>query len=279
LSGDSPPLSGRIVAIPESRELDVFARMLEERGATTIRCPLIAIRDAPDPAPIEAWLTRFNADGCDDLVLLTGEGLRRLVAAARHAGIDAAFVARLASVRTITRGPKPARALRELGLRAELAAEMPTSDGVIATLATLDLAGRRVGVQLYPDNLHAKLLNFIADAGAIADPVTPYVYASASDDRRVIELIDRLAGGTVDAIAFTSGPQVRRLIAVAEAAGKIDTLRTGLRRTRVAAIGPIVTAALQGFGVEAIIAPTDSFFMKPLVNAMIDALKADAPPS
>ncbi|HEY5208113.1 MAG TPA: uroporphyrinogen-III synthase [Stellaceae bacterium] len=274
MSGDSLPLAGRIVAIPESRELDLFARMLEERGAATLRCPLIAIRDAPDPAPVEAWLARFNAGGCDDLVLLTGEGLRRLVAAARHAGIDAAFVTRLASVRTITRGPKPARALRELGLRADLAAEPPTSDGVIATLATLDLAGRRVGVQLYPDNLHEKLLRAIADAGAIADPVVPYVYASAVDDHRVIDLIDRLADGAVDAIAFTSGPQVRRLIAVAEAAGKTPSLRAGLRRTRVAAIGPIVTAALQGFGVEAIIAPQDNFLMKPLVNALTDALGA-----
>lgn len=265
------PLAGRTVAIPEARELDVFARMLEERGATTIRCPLIAIHDAPDAAPVEAWLRRFNDGSCDDLILLTGEGLRRLADFALRAGIEQAFVARLGAVRTVTRGPKPARALRELGLRADIPAEMPTTDGVIAALMTLDLKGRQVGVQLYPDNPHAKLLGFIAAAGATADPVLPYVYASEADDRRVAELIERLASGGVDAIAFTSGPQVRRLMAVAEASGITARLCEGLERTRVAAIGPVVAEALEKVGIKAEIMPKESFFMKPLVNAMTEA--------
>ena len=55
LMNDQPAigaLSGRRIALPETRELDRLARMLEEQGAETLRCPLIAIRDAPDPAPI-----------------------------------------------------------------------------------------------------------------------------------------------------------------------------------------------------------------------------------
>jgi uroporphyrinogen-III synthase len=44
------PLAGRTIAIPETRELDLFARMLEQRGANTVRCPLLAILDAPDQA-------------------------------------------------------------------------------------------------------------------------------------------------------------------------------------------------------------------------------------
>jgi uroporphyrinogen-III synthase len=267
----SLPLAGRTVAIPEARELDLFARMLEERGAIALRCPLIAIHDAPDAAPVEAWLRRFNDGGCDDLILLTGEGLRRLAGFALRAGIDQAFVARLGAVRTVTRGPKPARALRELGLRADVPAEVPTTDGVIAALMALDLKGRQVGVQLYPDNPHAKLLGFIAAAGATADPVLPYVYASEADDRRVVELIERLAGGDVDVIAFTSGPQVRRLIAVAEAGGAMARLREGLARTKVAAIGPVVAEALEKFGIATEIMPQESFFMKPLVNAMTEA--------
>jgi uroporphyrinogen-III synthase len=264
------PLAGRVVAIPETRELDLFARMLEERGAATLRCPLIAIHDAPDAAPVEAWLKRFNDGGCDDLILLTGEGLRRLAGFALRAGIEQQFVARLGAVRTVTRGPKPAKALRELGLRATLPADVPTTDGVIAALMTLDLKGRQVGVQLYPDNAHTKLLGYIAAAGATADPVTPYVYASAAEDRRVKELIARLAEGAVDVIAFTSGPQVRRLFAVADAAALTDRLEQGLARTKVAAIGPVVTAALEKVGVAVAIAPRDSYFLKPLVNAIAD---------
>jgi len=268
------PLSGRVIAIPETRELDLFARMIEERGATTLRCPLIAIHDAPDPAPIDGWLRRFNDGGCDDLILLTGEGLRRLAGFARRAGIEQRFVARLGEARTLTRGPKPEKALRDLGLRATLAAETPTTDGVIAALMTLDLTGRQVGVQLYPDATHAKLLGYIAASGATADPVTPYVYASATEDRQVEELIGRLGDGAVDVIAFTSGPQVRRLFTVADAAGMTGRLRAGLARTKIAAVGPIVAAALEQHGVAVAIAPRESYFLKPLANAIADALGA-----
>ena len=41
-------LSGRRIVVPETRELGQLVRMLEERGAEAIPCPMIAIRDAPD---------------------------------------------------------------------------------------------------------------------------------------------------------------------------------------------------------------------------------------
>jgi len=36
-------LAGRTIVVPERRELDLFARMLEQHGAITIRCPMVAI--------------------------------------------------------------------------------------------------------------------------------------------------------------------------------------------------------------------------------------------
>ena len=107
-------LTGRTIAVPETRELDVFSSMLERRGATVLRCPLVTILDAPDPQPILQWLREFNGGACDDLILLTGEGLRRLLACIdkHEPALRDPFVQRLAAVRKITRGPKPARALR-----------------------------------------------------------------------------------------------------------------------------------------------------------------------
>ena len=93
-------LSGRTIALPETRELDRLAQLLEAEGAATLRCPLVAIKDAPDQGPVEAWLRALVADGVDDLVLLTGEGLRRLLDAAERLGIrltynDKAAIAQL----------------------------------------------------------------------------------------------------------------------------------------------------------------------------------------
>src|SRR5438309_10004936 len=82
------PLEGRRIAILEHRELDRLGGMLEAQGAQTLRCPLVAIADAADAAPVLAWLRRFVEAPPDDLVLMTGEGLRRLRGFAGRGGLE-----------------------------------------------------------------------------------------------------------------------------------------------------------------------------------------------
>ena len=271
---DPSPLAGRTIAVPEARELEVFAALLERRGATVLRCPLIAIRDAPDPAPVLAFARAFAHGSCDDLILTTGEGLRRLLACIeRHEpALRAPFLESLARVRKITRGPKPARALRELGLKSDLAAAQPTTTGIMASLAGENLSGRGVGVQLYGTEPNRPLVEFLERAGARVHTVAPYVYADAADDAAVHRLLERLAAGTVDAIAFTSTPQVERLFVVAPA-GEVSA---ALSRTLVAAVGPVVAAALERHGIEAHLMPEEAFFLKPLTAALEEALRARA---
>jgi uroporphyrinogen-III synthase len=269
---NAKPLTGRTIAIPETRELDLFAQMLESRGASTMRCPLVAILDAPDREPVVAWLRRLAAGHFDDLILLTGEGLRRLLGVAEQTGLKEAVIAALGKTRKITRGPKPARAMRDIGLRHDLAAEVPTTDGIITALAGQDLKGRRIGVQLYGTEPNLKLIDFIRRSGAEAFPVAPYVYANEADDHKVIDLIRRLAAGKVDVIAFTSAQQVARLHDVAKANGLEELLKQGWSCTRVAAVGPIVADALKTLGARVDMMPEESYFMKPLVNAMVAAL-------
>lgn len=271
-----PALAGRRIVVPEKREMDLFARMLEERGATVIRCPMIAINDAPDPAPVEAWLRRAVAGEHTDFIMLTGEGLRRLVGFARRAGLEAPFAEALGRMRKIARGPKPGRALREIGLKADIVAEIPTTEGVIAVLEGLELRDRRVGVQLYPENPNDRLIGFLRERGAAADPVLPYVYGSAAEDRQVLEVIDRMLEGGVDAIAFTSAPQLRRMRDAAKEAGHEARFEEALRKIKVAAVGPVVAEQLARFGLPAAITLEESFYMKPFANAIAEALGPSA---
>jgi uroporphyrinogen-III synthase len=259
-------LAGRTIAIPESRELEVFASMLERRGANVIRCPLVTIRDAPDSQPVLAWCRQFAAGECDDIIFLTGEGLRRLLSCMEQhePNLRAPFVAQLARVRKITRGPKPAKALRELGLKPDIAAEIPTTDGIIASLKSQPLGGRRVGLQLYGTEANRPLVDFLESAGATVLTVAPYVYADKADDDAVLALLSRLQAGSVDAIAFTSMAQVNRLFALAPA----ETVTAALAATRVAAVGPVVAENLASHGVSVQLVPTDAFFLKPLTTAL-----------
>jgi uroporphyrinogen-III synthase len=264
------PLSGRTIAVPESRALEVFVALLERRGARVIRCPLVAIRDAPDPAPVLAWCRRFAAGEFDDLILLTGEGLQRILACIeRHEpALRAPFCAALRDVRAITRGPKPAKVLRELGTKSDLAAEVPTTEGVIAVLRSHDLRGRYVAVQLYGTEPNRPLIDFLRAAGAEVATVAPYVYADAADEQAVHALLAQLSAGGIDAVAFTSSAQVERLIAVASE----EAARAALRCTLVAAVGPLVAATLRRHGVEPSLVPTAAFFLKPLTRALERAL-------
>ena len=264
------PLAGRTIAVPESREIEVFAALLERRGARVIRCPLIAIRDAPDPAPVLDWSRRLAVGAFDDLILLTGEGLRRILSCIERCepALRQQFVGALGPMRKITRGPKPAKVLRELGMKPDVAAGQATTDGVIASLRGLDLRGRSVGVQLYGTEPNRPLVDFLRDAGALVATVSPYVYADAADEQAVRSLLDQLRHGGVDAIAFTSSAQIERLIAVASEEGA----RAALANTLVAAIGPVVAARLRRHGIAARLMPEESFFLKPLTSALEEAL-------
>jgi uroporphyrinogen-III synthase len=271
-------LAGRRVMVPETRELDVLAQMLERHGAVTIRCPLVAIRDAPDAAPVVALLQRFVDAPPDDLVLMTGEGLGRLAGFAQRASLEAGFVAALGQVRKITRGPKPVRRLRMLGLDADLHAEPATTAGIIAALSGEDLRGRRIALALYPDDPHEELLAFLRRKGATADPVLAYAYGSAAEDAAVVDVIDQMAAGRVDFVTFTSTPQVRRLQQVAKAHRREAALLEGLRRTTIAAVGPVVGRAIELAGGHVAIAPAENFHMKPMVNAIIAAIAQESGP-
>ncbi len=271
-------LNGYRILILETREEAQFSRLLTEQGAHVLQCPMFTIHDAPDPAPIEAWIRRAIDAQCDDLVLMTGEGLRRLMKVVRRMDIEREFIVALGKARKFARGPKPGRALREIGLEPQMTTEKPTSEGVAEMLARVDLARHRVGLQLYPDKDHSMLIGAITAQGAEVDAVTPYVYDTKAADANIVTAIEEMAKGHVDAIALTNLGQIRRLIEVARSHGHEARLREGLAKTPIAAVGPAVSDELGSHGLRTDIYPAnDAFFMKPLISAMAAALGKSPP--
>ena len=123
------------------------------------------------------------------VVLLTGEGLRRLISAAEREGTREAVIAALGKTRLVVRGPKPVKALRDVGLVPTLVAAAPTTDGVIETLRGEALQGQTVGVQLYSES-NPPLIEFLQTAGAkvSTESCTPQNYGdrpTCKERRRV----------------------------------------------------------------------------------------------
>jgi uroporphyrinogen-III synthase len=149
---------------------------------------------------------------------------------------------------------------------------------MIEILSRVDLSDRRVGVQLYPDKDHGALLSAIAAKGAVAFPVTPYVYDARAADGHIVTAIEEMASERVDAIALTNLGQIRRLIDVARGRGLETRLREGLAKTPIASVGPAVSDELASHGLHADIYPAnEAFFMKPLISAMATALAKRKP--
>src|SRR5688500_14509201 len=265
-------LKGKRIAVPEMRELEVFSALLERRGAEVLRCPLVTIYDSPHSAQVLAFAVEVAEGGFDDFILITGEGLTRILSCIdRHdPALRARFVEGLGKLRTVTRGPKPARALRVLGLKPHIEATEPTTEGVIRALSQHELARRRVAVQLYGNDPNLALMRFLRERDAEVTTVAPYVYGNAADDATVQALLERMAAGEVDAIAFTSKLQIERLVNQQPA----PLVKRALTRTKIAAVGPIVAEAIRAAGFEVASSPEHSWFMKPLVVALSEQLGA-----
>jgi uroporphyrinogen-III synthase len=260
-------LQGRTVALAEGRQQEELAGMLEGEGAAVIRCPLVNILDVLDPSPVVAWLQELTSDQFHFVVFFTGEGVRRLLDQAERARLRPSVLEALRKTRIVTRGPKPVRALRDVGLTPTLVAQSPTTEGVIEALRPQPLRGQVVGVQLYSED-NPPLRQFLDAAGAAMHAVLPYRYAPAADASRVAELIRKMERAEVDWLIITSSPQVERLFEVAEKDELADALKRGLERVRVAAIGPVAAAAVRRHGGIVTLCPEQGFVMKNLVQKM-----------
>jgi uroporphyrinogen-III synthase len=261
--------AGAIKFLPREWRIDRRRRIFA--GAIAWRCPLLRILDLEDTAEAEVWIEQLVAGQFEDAVWLTGEGLRRLLVIAERKDGRSAFIDALGRVRMITRGPKPARMLREIGLTPGIAALTPTSQGVLDALAGKDISKRRIGVQLYPGDGGAPLLAALRERGATVFPITPYRYSSQAEADQVVDAICALAAGRIGMIAFTNSSQVERLVEVAHAAGLAAQLAEAFQLVRIAVIGPVVEETLRGHGVTAVLRPDTSFHLKPLVRAIATA--------
>lgn len=265
-------LAGRCAIVPESRELDLFSSMIARHGAQVIRCPLVSVSRLSDHSQVDAWLERLLAGTIKLIAFYTGEGVLRLVDRADELGRRNDVVEALARTYKIARGPKPGSALRKFDLKVEAVTPQPTTDGLLDLLATMDLTGRTVGVQLYPDAPVERLQQAIEGGGGDWDPVLPYDYAAENADDEVASAIERMANNEVDLIAFTSQLQVHRLSEVAAKRGMVAQLDRAFAATTIAAIGPITADAVERAGGIVAIQPRSNFHMKPLVAEIVRQL-------
>ena len=270
-------LNGKTVAYVEARMQSEMGALVERHGGVPLAAPVLQEVYNTDTPEVSGLIDDICSGRVNIAVLQTGVGTRALFGAADELGRGAELMAALESLTVIARSPKPASVLRRNKVRIDLMPPEPfTSEDLIASIADMELAGKEVAVQAYggPNNLLTRTLR---ERGANVREVSLYGWGLPGDLAPVRELIAKLDEGKVDAVAFTSQPQVPNLLAIAAMSGQEGTVRRCLNseRVAVASVGPVSTRRLVQNGLKVDVEP-DHPHMGNLVLALAEHFEKQA---
>jgi uroporphyrinogen-III synthase len=253
-------LQGLRVAITEHRYTSQLGQLLQRHGAIVYSYPLVQETPAEDSAGARRFMAMCETSPVDYIVFYTGVGVDFLFRAENKPEV-------VARSKVLARGPKAVAALRRAGVRIDFVADAPTTEGIIETLSREDLQGKSVLVQLY-GTPNVELTEALEAEGAKVTGISLYRYTQASDGKAIDELVDKILNGAIDAITFTSAPQVRFLLQAAAGRGKeIELLKRFHTDVLIASIGEVTGRALQEAGLHAQVIPEE-----PKMGRMVEAL-------
>lgn len=267
-------LSGKTIAITESRRATELATLVAKLGGVPLSAP--AVQEVPrrDRGPALEVLGRIVRGEVAVVIFLTGVGTAAFLDLAASAGARETLLRALGGVLAVARGPKPIAVLKQAGVRIDVVPAEPTSDGLLQALAGRDLAGKTVAVQLYGED-NPLLVNGLGARGARVLEIPLYEWALPNDLEPLIRLIHAVVARQVDVVAFTSSPQIRHLFAVADRLGLGGELAAALGEVPVAVVGPVCEAALNERGLHAQVQPAKGT-MGALVHSIAEYFEAVA---
>lgn len=244
-------LAGLRVAIFESRFKDEFANLVRKQGAEPLVGPTMVEALLTLGDEHRAFVAALRAGELDIMLALTGVGQRKLAALIEPIMSRDELREHLSRILVAARGPKAVAGLKDLGVRPAVTAPEPyTWQDLLRTLeAHTSLENKRVAVQQYGVP-HERLTQALEARGARVTQVPVYRWQLPDDLAPLEQVIEALCQGRVDAVLFTSAPQVGALVEVAKRMGQEQPLRTALARVAIGSVGPSCTEGLRNFELE-----------------------------
>ena len=250
-------LGGRVVAFVEARMQSEMAGLIERHGGTPYPAPVLQELYLEDDPQVQKLVRDVCSRNVDVVVLLTGVGTRALIGAAETMGKKEEFLSSLDGLTVFARSPKPGRVLRQNQIHIDVMPPEPyTSADLLKSIEDYELKGKDLAVQAY-GSPNGFLIQGLQDRGANVREVTLYTWGLPEDVSPVVRMIDDVEGGRVDALAFTSQPQVRNLLTIAAQASKEEQFRESLERLPVvvASVGPVCSRRLREMGLRVDVEP------------------------
>lgn len=279
-------LRDKTVVVFESRFPRELAGLLERRGAVVVCAPSMREVAAPDSPSVIGFVRDVANGDLDAVVFLTGVGCRICFESAESLGLSKEFRQGLSAMVSVCRGPKPVAVLRRAGLAPTAVAPEPhTTEQLVGLLQEMqsELVFKRVALQHYGED-NVRVRQVLESMGCTVSDVRPYRWALPEDVSALERGVQMVVSGEVDAVCFTSSPQVANVVAVAERMGLLEDLKVMLanpaapdavaaphgvsnaagegsvaaadhKRVVVAAVGPVAAKALRDLGARVDVEP------------------------
>ncbi|PYV75645.1 MAG: uroporphyrinogen-III synthase [Acidobacteria bacterium] len=254
-----PGFNGQRVLSFESRRAEEIAKLIRNNGGEPIIAP--STREVQTPNEGEQKLIRgiLNHE-FDAVIFMTGVGSRALVQAAESICPRDEFLAVLRQTRVVSRGPKPAAAMREFNVPVTLAVPEPNTwreivKALYDNAANVPLTGKRIAVQEHGEP-SPELYAALRDHGAEVVAVRVYRWELPEDTGPLKNAIRQLTEGAVDVVLFTSSVQYVHAAQVAAEMGLSNEFASALGRAVVASIGPTTSQTLRENGIRVDLEPS-----------------------
>jgi uroporphyrinogen III methyltransferase/synthase len=229
------PLFGQRIVITRDRgQAGELAAKLHALGAEPVELPVIEIRPASEPAPLDAAIV--NLESYDWVIFTSVNGVRFFLDRLDRSGRDLrALRAKICAI-----GPATRNAVEQLHLNVDVVPEEYVAESLVSALERFDLAGKRVLLpraavarDLVPATLSAR--------GAQIDVVEAYrTVLPEGAPQRAREIF---SGSKRPAwVTFTSSSTVKNLVA---AVG--SELLQGIQ---IASIGPVTSETARAHGLK-----------------------------
>ncbi|WP_068620763.1 uroporphyrinogen-III synthase [Paenibacillus tuaregi] len=248
-------LEGKRIALTGPRKAQDLSKLVENMGGIPLLRPAqgtVFLDDMNLRNGLVAWVDQRP----DWSVFTTGVGLDALFEMAEDMGIAEAYWDLLRETSIAARGYKTVNNLRKRQLEPLVRDDDGSTEGLIRAFAGHDLKGRSVMIQLHGDPA-PRLVEWLKQQGAKTQQILPYRHIPPAEEQ-LDQLLSDLLGGHIDAVTFTSTPQVRFLMEYADKLGKLSELIGVLSGPVVAvAVGKVTAQGLVESGIPRIIAPRE----------------------
>ena len=259
MSDKDSDFAGLRVAAFESRRAKEMARLIERHGGVASVSP--SMREVPieDPSQAIDFANRLITGQIDIVIVMTGVGFRHLLEAVERHVDRQRFLASMADITTVARGPKPVAAMKEAGLTPTFRVAEPNTWREVLDLidAQLSIVHQTIGLQEYGKS-NPSLIAGLEARGAQVVSLKVYDWALPLDVEPLKNNLSALSRRDIDIALFTSANQVVNLLELAEHLDLNQQVRDGLRAAVVASIGPSTSEVLRGYQLPVDFEPSHS---------------------